>query len=99
MHQSFVIGFVIYDPVCPINLLQQNNPHQLMGKGHSRKAELEIGSAKHCIRQTEGTSDHEIDMTLSIHSQTLHFFGELYRVQLFSFNLQSKDITILPDIF
>ena len=30
----FVIRLPVHDPVAPVHLLQQDHPHQLMGKGH-----------------------------------------------------------------
>ena len=37
-----VVRLVVHDPVAPVDLLQQDHPHQLMGKGHPGKAELII---------------------------------------------------------
>lgn len=38
----FMIRFPINNPIAPVNLFQQNYPHQLMGKRHVRKTKLVI---------------------------------------------------------
>lgn len=38
----FMIRLSIDNPITPVNLFQQNHPHQLMGKRHIRKAQLVI---------------------------------------------------------
>lgn len=47
----FMIRFSPINPKRPINLLHQNQPHQLMGEGHLRKREGLIGSLDDVITQ------------------------------------------------
>lgn len=61
----------------PINLLHQNQPHQLVRIGHSSKRQSEIGTAEHLRRQAERTSDDKCDLTAAIGSQALQFSGKL----------------------
>ena len=45
----FMVWLSLDDPVAAVYLLQQNDPHQLMGKGHFGKAQLIIGPGKHLL--------------------------------------------------
>ena len=47
---------MIADPETPVNLFQQNHPHELMGKGHFGKTKLIIRPFQHRRRQSKGTS-------------------------------------------
>ncbi len=51
LYPLFMIRFTTINPISPINLLQQNQPHQLMRKSHLRKRQLKIGPLHHLIRK------------------------------------------------
>lgn len=52
----FVIWFIVYDPETPVDLLQQDNPHQLVRECHSGKAQKLICPGNHSLIQPQGTS-------------------------------------------
>lgn len=57
---SFVIRFSMYDAIASINLFQQNNPHELMRKGHFGKTERQIRSPAQRLVQAERTADKKL---------------------------------------
>ena len=72
-----MIRLSIYNPIPPIHLLQQDHPHQLMGKRHFGKAQCIIRSSEHFLPQPDGAADHECDAALPLNSEGIDLIGEL----------------------
>lgn len=49
----FMVRLPTVNPKSPINLLHQNQPHQLMRKRHFRERQLFVRSLHHCVTQSE----------------------------------------------
>ena len=62
-----------HDPIPSVNLLQQYHPHELMGKGHLRKAQCIVGAFQNFPAQADGASDHENNMALPLNPQVFYF--------------------------
>ena len=52
-HPLLVVRLPADDPVGPVNLFQQDDPHQLMGKCEIRKGQLQIRSSEDSIRESQ----------------------------------------------
>lgn len=57
-----MIGHVSLNGKCSINLLQQNDPHHLMGKGEGRKGQLQIRPFFDRRIQPAGRTDDKGDL-------------------------------------
>ena len=93
-----MIRFPVYNPITSVNLLQQNHPHQLMGKRHPGKAQCIIRSVQYRPAQTNRASDHKLNMTLPLYTQAVDLLCQFFRSQLLSFDFQRNHIGIFPDV-
>ena len=55
-----MIWLVAADPEAAVNLFEDKNPAQLMGKGRVRDFPAEIRPGNHFRTQTERSADHEV---------------------------------------
>lgn len=62
----FMIRFPPINPKRPINLLHQNQPHQLMGKCHLTKRKLIIRSLQYLITKPQRSTNNKSNLTLPI---------------------------------
>lgn len=62
----FMIRFPPINPKRPINLLHQNQPHQLMGKCHLTKRQLIIRSIQHLVTKPQRSTNNKSNLTLPI---------------------------------
>ena len=86
-----------YNPEAPINLFQQNDPHQLMWKRHCRKTELLICSGKHLFRKPQGTSDYKTQMAISLYRKRVKMRRQVLRRTFRSLYSQRNYIRIFFD--
>ena len=94
----FVIRFPVYDPIPPVNLLQQHHTHQLVRKCHLRKAQQFIRILQDIRIKSDRAANNKNDMTFSFDSQSIQLFGKRFGGHLFSLDCQSDHIGILPEI-
>lgn len=62
---------------CPIDLLHQHKPHQLVRQGHAAEAELRLCAAHNGWRQSNGTANDEYDMACSIGAELVQMLSQL----------------------
>ena len=92
-----MIGRPLIDFKRPIDLLQQHDPGQVMGKGHGGHGQRGPGPRFDRWVEAEGAADDEHDMAGSPYRQALHPPGKALRGQALSLYLQSADKGVLPD--
>ena len=90
---------MLHDPEAPIDLLQQNHPHQLMGEGHSGKAQRIVRPLQDGWGKAQGTADDEGDVAYAPCAQSLDFPGKLQGIQHLSLDGQGDHIGVVPDGF
>ena len=72
-----MICFVANDLKTSVDLLQQDDPHHLVGKSHGRKRQLEISPFAHRRGQSQRTADDEDDAALPLKPQLLDLCRKL----------------------
>ena len=93
-----MIWLPIYYPISPVHLLQQDHPHQLMGKGHFREAECIIRPLQHIFSQTNGSADHESNTALPLYAERLDLFCKFFGGKHLSSDFQCDHIHVVPDV-
>ena len=94
-----MIWFTVNNAIASVDLFQKDHPHQLVRECHFGKAESIVGSFKHFLSKSYGTSDHKLDMAVSPDSQIVDLFCKFLRSELFSCNLQGNHKRIILNIF
>ena len=64
------------NPVPSIYLLQQYHPHELMGKGHRRKGQLEVRSFEHFIAEAQGAADDKSYIASPLYTEIVDKISE-----------------------
>ncbi len=67
-----------------VNLLKQNEAHQLVRKCHGGEAETEVSTAQNVVGKAEGPPNDKRDVTIAIGGQTVEVGCELFRRETFS---------------
>ena len=67
-----MVGLARYDAVAAVDLLQQDDSHQLMREGHLREAKVIICSSDHFVCQAEGTAYYKLDMAHSAYTEAVN---------------------------
>ena len=88
-----MVGFIFHNPEASIKLFQKDHPHQLVRKGHGRKAESVISSLQYRRRKSERTAYQKNEMAYSAYAKPLDFPGKLHRIQHLSVDGKSNHIS------
>ena len=88
----------MYDPIAPINLLQKDNPHQLMGKGHPGKTQCEVRAPEYLLSQTDGTSDHKGNAASSRKPQPVDLLRQFFGGEHLPADLQRNHKHVVADL-
>ena len=83
---------------CPINLLHQQQPHHLVGKGHTGKGEFEIGPLAQLRGQAEGAADKKNDVAFAVQSAAIDMGGEFFGGQVLSKYIENDAIAAVPNL-
>ena len=62
---SFVVRFIVHDPERPVDLFEDNDPAELMGKGIVRNLPSFIRTADELVAESQGSSDHKVNPALT----------------------------------
>ena len=73
-----MIRFSLNNPISPVNLLQQDHPHQLVRKRHSGEADFKIGAVQYVLTQSKRTADYIYDMAYPADSEFVDLSGEFF---------------------
>ena len=79
-----MIRLPMNNPITPINLLQQNYPHQLMRKCHLGEAQRIIGFGQDFFPKADGAADDENDMAVALDAEGVDLFRQFFRSELFA---------------
>ena len=80
----FVVWLPRPDAEAPVDLLQQDNAHQLVRESHFGERKLEIGAGIDLGRSAEGTADHKDDVVHAADVQSFDLLGEFRGGELLS---------------
>lgn len=70
----------------PVDLLNQNQPHQLVGHGQLAETEEVVGPLVDRVTGPQASPDHESNVGMPVGPQVLQFLGELFTSPLFALN-------------
>ena len=77
--RSLVVGLAGDDAVSTVDLLEEDDSHELVREGHGGEAELIVGTFQDLVGETEGTTDDEADVGLAGESEGIHFICKVSR--------------------
>ena len=89
-----MIWLPIDNPVAPVHLLQQDDPHELVGKGHLRKAEGKVRPCHHLSGKPYGTADDKGNAALAGQPKGIDLVRQLLGGEHFSRNLKSDHVHV-----
>ena len=93
-----MVVFVTANFISPINLLHQQQPHHLVGKGHTGEGEFEIGPLAQPRSQAEGAADEKYDVAFAIESAAIDMGGEFFGGQVLSKHIENDAIAVVPNM-
>ena len=93
-----MIRFMIYDPVSPVDLFQQDHLHQLVRESHSGKTKLIICPFQNSIGKPKGASDHKGDTALSLDTKFCDQIRQFYRIQHFPLYCKGNHVICVADM-
>ena len=93
-----MVVFVTTNLKRPINLLHQQQPHHLVGKGHSGEGKFEIGPLAQLRGQAESAADKKDDVAFAVQSAAIHMGGEFFGGQVLSKHIQDDAIAVVPNM-
>ena len=85
MNPLFVVCFSGIYLKCPVDLLQQDHPHQLVGEGHVGEGQLSAAGRKDLVRKPKRPSYHEHQTALSSCGKSLYVIRKRLRREALSF--------------
>ena len=95
--RSLVVGLARDDAVSTVNLLEEDDSHELVREGHGGEAELIVGTFQDLVGETEGTTDDEADVGLAGESEGIDFVGEFRRGKPLSVNCKCNQVGRIGD--
>ena len=63
----FMVSRPLLDLKCPVNLLQQHHPGQVVWEGHGGHGQAQMGLVLHRLAHAEGATHQEGDIRGSLH--------------------------------
>ena len=93
-----MIRFSTANFISPINLLDQQQPHHLVSKGHAGEGEFEIGPLAQLRSQAESAADEEDDVAFAVQSAAIDMGGEFFGGQVLSKYIENDAIAAVPNL-
>ena len=93
-----MIRFAPANLVSPINLLDQQQAHHLVGKCHAGEGEFEIGPLAQLRGKAKGTADKKDNVAFSVQSATIDMGREFFGGQVLSKHIEDDAIAIVANM-
>ena len=93
-----MIRFVTTNLKRPINLLHQQQPYHLVGKGHAGEREFEIGPLAQLRGQAEGAADKKDDVAFAVQGAAIDMGGEFFGRQVLSKYIENDALAVVPNM-
>ncbi len=93
-----MIGFAPFDLEPTVELFQEDDPHQLMGKRKLGKADPFFGKVQDLLGKTDGSADDKDDMTDAVQRQIAEPPGHTFGVPRHALDGQGADIGSFRDL-
>ena len=93
-----MIGFMMNDLKCSVDLFQNDQSGQIVGESHFRDLQPIIGSLTDFLADPQRTADHKGNVGRTVGVDVLDQFGETDGINFPALQIQQDDIGVIPKL-